>query len=122
MMRVVVTGGRYFDDAPRLFGALDTLHQHRGPITCVIQGGGAGADELARSWAVLRRVPFDTYPADWTRLGRSAGPIRNREMLERSMPDVVVAFEGGAGTADTVRRALRAEIEIIEVEPVRGAA
>ena len=44
------------------------------------------------------------------------------EVLERSMPDVVMAFEGGAGTADTVRRALRAEIEIIEVEPVRGAA
>ena len=60
-MRVVVTGGRYFDDAPRLFGALDTLHQHRGPITCVIQGGGAGADELARSWAVLRRIEEKIY-------------------------------------------------------------
>lgn len=32
-----------------------------------------------------------------------AGPIRNRRMLEQGKPDLVVAFPGGAGTANMVR-------------------
>jgi hypothetical protein len=37
--------------------------------------------------------------AEWERLGRKAGPIRNQRMLEEGKPDLVVAFPGGTGTA-----------------------
>lgn len=114
-MRVLVTGGRDFDDAGRVFDALDALHRHRRPISAVIQGGASGADALARSWANLNRVRVVTYAADWSR-GRRAGPERNEVMIRESEPDLVVAFPGGSGTADAVRRAVHSGLEILQID------
>jgi hypothetical protein len=94
--------------------ALNRLHQERG-ITLVIAGGARGADAMAEWWAKAAGVPRDVYQADWTGLGRKAGPIRNQRMLDEGKPDLVVAFPGGRGTADMVRRCREAGVEIIEV-------
>ena len=48
---------------------------------------------------------------DWKKYGKKAGPLRNQQMLEEGKPDLVVAFPGGNGTADMVRRAKKANIE-----------
>jgi len=52
--------------------------------------------------------------ANWAELGRKAGPIRNQQMLDEGKPNLVVAFPGGRGTADIVRRARAAGIEVVE--------
>jgi len=49
--------------------------------------------------------------ADWETHGRAAGPIRNEKMLTWK-PDLVVAFPGGVGTADLVRRAEAAGVPV----------
>jgi ABC-type sugar transport system substrate-binding protein len=36
-------------------------------------------------------------------------------MLDEGKPDIVVAFPGGTGTADMVRRARKAGVVVIEV-------
>jgi hypothetical protein len=56
------------------------------------------------------------YPADWAKHGRAASPIRNQQMLDEGRPNLVVAFPGGRGTADMVRRARSAGVEVIEVD------
>ena len=63
-----------------------------------------------------RGVPFDVYMADWKRLGRKAGPIRNQRMLVEGKPDLVVAFPGGKGTAGMVTLARNASVEVIVVD------
>ena len=80
------------------------------------QDGHAGADRLAaRIWAALKR-PAEAHPADWKKHGKAAGPIRNQEMLEAEGGiDLVIAFPGGTGTADMVRRAEKAKIEVLVV-------
>jgi hypothetical protein len=113
-MRILVCGGREFTNRPMLDEALNRLHQERG-ITLVIAGGARGADAMAEWWAKAAGVPRDVYQADWTGLGRKAGPIRNQRMLDEGKPDLVVAFPGGRGTADMVRRCREAGVEIIEV-------
>ena len=50
--------------------------------------------------------------ADLLTFGRSAGAIRNRDMLDTGKPDLVVAFSGGRGTADMVRRAGKAGVAV----------
>ena len=55
------------------------------------------------------------YPAPWKRFGPSAGGIRNQQMLDEGKPDLVVAFPGGKGTADMVRRAENAGVKVIKV-------
>lgn len=54
--------------------------------------------------------------ADWDGLGRKAGPIRNQRMLDEGKPDLVVAFPGDKGTADMVRRARTASLEVLEIQ------
>ena len=58
-----------------------------------------------------RAVWCETYPAAWDR-GRRAGPERNQRMIEIGEPDGGVAFPGGCGTADMVRKARAAGLVV----------
>lgn len=111
-MRVVVCGGRHFHNQDRLYAALDDWMP-----ASVAQGGATGADFLAREWCRLRRVPCVTYSANWKEDGPAAGPLRNALMLRDFKPDRVLAFPGGRGTADTVRKARKAGICVSEYAP-----
>lgn len=112
-MRVLVCGGRDYGDRRSVYSELDRLYaQH--PIV-LIAGGARGVDNLAADWAAARSVPKMIYNADWERHGKAAGPIRNQRMIDEGKPDLVVAFPGGRGTADMVKRAKAADIKVIEV-------
>ena len=78
----------------------------------LIHGAARGADSLAGEWASTRAVPVKIFPADWQTHGRSAGHIRNAQMLREGKPDLVVAFPGGRGTADMVAKANAAGITV----------
>lgn len=115
-MRVLVCGGRNFRSPAQVYRFLDDFHAAT-PIDALIQGGcPTGADRFAKEWA--RKTPgIERYErkADWAQHGPSAGPKRNARMLEWK-PDVVIAFAGGRGTADMVRRAKAAGVRVVEVE------
>jgi len=114
MTRVLVCGGRDYDDQRHLNETLDKLHvEHK--FSVVIEGEARGADTLARVWAEGRKVEVAKFPADWKLNGRKAGPIRNRRMLVEGKPDLVVAFPGGTGTAHMVRIAREAGVKTIEI-------
>lgn len=113
-MRVLVCGGRKYSNASRLYGILGKLHRERG-IEQVINGAASGADALASAWARANDVCVTEYPVDWKREGRAGGPRRNQAMLDNEKPDAVVAFAGGLGTADMVRRARAAGVAIWEI-------
>jgi hypothetical protein len=114
-MRVLVCGGRDFNDELAADLALDGLFLPKGSV--VIEGGARGADRLARNWAKLNGCHVQTFLADWQKDGRAAGPIRNQRMIDQGKPDLVIAFPGGRGTADMVRRAKTAGIKVREIEP-----
>ena len=108
-MKVLVCGGRNFDDREFVRIVLDRIHKET-PITGIVHGAAPGADTLAGWWATINEVPNLDYPAPWRTHGKAAGPIRNQMMLDAEKPDMVVAFPGGRGTADMVDRARRAGI------------
>ena len=111
---VLVCGGRSYRDVKMVNVVLDAIDL-KAPIALVMQGAATGADECARAWAARRAVACLSVPADWGRLGRAAGPLRNQRMLDDWSPSVVVAFPGGAGTADMVRRARSGRVPVLEV-------
>lgn len=120
-MRVLVCGGRDYDNRTTVWKALHEVADEHGMIF-LIQGGAKGADSLAREWVrdQMRRAPRRaeggvSFHADWLRYGPKAGPIRNQLMIDEGEPDLVIAFPGGRGTADMVRRARAAGIEVREV-------
>ena len=113
-MRVLVCGGRDFDDALTLGSWLGGIHKNNGPITLLIEGGARGADYMARKFAKWQGIPVKTFRADWGRYGKGAGHIRNKRMLDEGKPDLVVAFEGGRGTANMVEQAERAGVRVLK--------
>lgn len=121
--RVLVCGGRNWQDRDTVWQALYAIPADCGDLILeIIEGGANGADRFARQWAEHCGVPVRTFYADWVKDGRAAGPIRNQRMIDDGKPDLVVAFPGGRGTADMVRRAKAAGIEVREIptpEPAR---
>ena len=116
MKRIIVCGGRDYDDAARIRRVLQKVWAKH-PGATLVQGGARGADRLAREWARANAVPFEEYPADWERDGVRAGFTRNKKMIE--LPGVigVVAFPGGPGTAmmKTLTRARK--IPLYDLDP-----
>lgn len=111
-LRVLVCGGRDFNDALTLGSWLGGIHKDHG-ISVLIHGGARGADFMAGKFAEWQGIPVKVYPADWDKDGKAAGPIRNARMLAEGKPDLVVAFEGGNGTADMVAKAKRAGVKVL---------
>lgn len=90
-MRVLVCGDRNWTDTALLHRELNALHRQN-EITLLIQGEAKGADKLAALWAAKQGVQVLSFPANWEKFGRAAGPVRNRQMLLEGQPDLVVAF------------------------------
>lgn len=117
-MRVLVCGGRDYANKAMVKKTLDEIHA-KSPITCIIHGsnkgkGPQGADKLAMYWAGSTGIKKEAYEADWEEYGNGAGPIRNSVMAE-AKPDIGVAFKGGKGTADMVKKLRKKNIQVIEI-------
>ena len=113
--RIILCGGRDLINHVAFGHAMDVFMQLHGMPRIVIEGGAKGADTLAREWAKYQGIQLIEVPANWNREGLSAGPKRNQLMLDLLEPDMVVAFPGGPGTADMVRRAKAAGVFVYEV-------
>lgn len=114
-MKVLVCGGRDYADYDKVSDVLDTLDEDtQGNVTTIIHGDSRGADSLAGEWARRAGAQEVKCPANWVIWDRAAGPIRNQAMLELG-PDLVVAFPGGAGTRDMVRKARAASVDVLEI-------
>ena len=101
-MRVIIAGGRDFEDYALLKEKCDVLIPDDAVI---ISGCARGADHLGEQYAKERGLTIERHPADWNQYGRSAGMIRNREMAKAA--DSLIAFWDGKskGTANMIRMA-----------------
>jgi hypothetical protein len=123
-MRILVCGGRTYDDRDAVWHTLDDYQRRHGPIT-IIQGGATGADALAKEWCYRQpSVTLITVPANWEDLSPRDALIRTRadgskydanadirrdaEMLDER-PDLILAFPGNRGTRYILRRAENAK-------------
>lgn len=110
-MRVIVCGGRDYDDETTVIEVLSALDP---TAVTIVHGAARGADKLAASVARGFGHYVQPYPADWKRHGKAAGPIRNQQMLDAGA-DLVIAFPGGRGTAHMVEIARAAGVPVMEV-------
>jgi YspA, cpYpsA-related SLOG family len=126
---IIVCGGRAFDNVAHANAVLNRLH-FAVPIGAVHVGSQRGADGYAIDWAHLegacespgeRTITYEIHEAAWHEFGRSAGPRRNSAMLAKAQPDFVVAFPGGRGTDDMVRKALDAGLSVLTSDWILAA-
>ncbi len=103
--KILVSGSRGWSDKRIIREALP-----KGGNVTVVHGGALGADQLASEVAQERGFAEWVFTPDWEGLGRKAGPIRNRNMLEQTDPDEVLVFWDGKsrGTKNMLDLANRA--------------
>lgn len=111
----LVCGGRDFADLAAFEGIMSDLVELGGRPAVVVHGGASGADAMAGEWARVMGINCVVYHADWKTHGKAAGPMRNQKMLDDMKPDLVVAMPGGRGTADMIRRAKAAGVEMATI-------
>lgn len=109
--KIIVTGSRRYTDRNHVFTTLDAIRAEMGELW-VFQGDQEGADALALEWARSRFQAYGGLPANWPKFGKPAGPIRNGDMLNLFQPDLVVAFPGGTGTDNMVKKAKAAGVPV----------
>lgn len=117
-MKTIIAGGRDHIFTRKDFELLD---QYRGilPITEVVSGGATGADRMGEIWAESRKIPICKKTPDT--LGGvipfwQAALHRNQAMADYA--NALIAFPGGSGTADMIRRATEQKLVVIVVKNV----
>lgn len=110
-MRVAVVGSRFFTDYDYVKSCLDAIGGVD-KIDVIISGGARGADSLGERYARENGIEFVLFAADWDKHGKAAGPIRNKQLIEEGKPDLVVAFNPGKGTRNTISHAEQNNIEL----------
>ena len=93
--KLIVAGGRDFNDYYRLSAALHELANgvYKNHAVSIVSGMARGADIRAVRFAREHNVMLYEFPADWNRFGNAAGIIRNEEMGR--FADGVLAFWDG---------------------------
>lgn len=112
MFRVIVAGGRDFNNYAGLAASLDYLLKNINDEIQIVCGMARGADRLGEQYAKERGYKVIYMPADWDIDGRSAGFKRNIKMAEYA--DALVAFWDGksSGTRHMIETAKSKGLDI----------
>jgi hypothetical protein len=101
-MRIGIVGSRTFDNYELLVNTLSIFAEG---IDVIVSGGAQGADSLAAKYANDLEVDCLVLKPDWDKNGKSAGFIRNQQIVDAS--DMIIAFWDGKskGTEDLINKA-----------------
>lgn len=116
MTRIIVAGGRDFDDYEYLCKELDGILDQIDGDKEIVSGTAKGADSLGTRYGKEHGIPVKEFKPNWRQYGRAAGIIRNQEMLDYASEEtpLVVAFWDGQskGTHDMIRKATHSHAEL----------
>jgi len=112
--RVLVTGSRDWPWVDVILSELLDVRENLGDFILVSGACPTGADSIAEMVCEWEGLEVERHPANWS-LGRSAGFIRNSEMVKLGAT-VCVAFikDGSKGATHTAGLAIGAGIPLIK--------
>lgn len=113
--KVIIAGGRDFSDYALLSEKCDYYLGEKTNVE-VVSGGAKGADNLGERYAKERNIPVKLFLADWVKLGKRAGFVRNAEMAEYA--DALIAFwdKSSKGTKHMIDTANEKELSVKVVQ------
>lgn len=121
-LRVIIAGGRDFDDFPLLMDRCIEILSERTKDSNyekirIVSGTARGADKLGEQYANVAHYDISRFPADWDSLGKRAGYVRNVEMAKYASEDnggMLITFWDGKsrGTKHMINLAKRYGLEV----------
>lgn len=120
-LRLIVAGTRTFLEQQLFYSTLDTLlsdyPEYKYKIV-IVSGCAKGADSMAIAYAKDHDYEIKKFPAEWDKLGKSAGVRRNIQMAQYASDikhtGLLVAFWDGKspGTKHMIDTAIRYKIPV----------
>lgn len=122
----MIVGSRGYTDYASFKAKCDALLADKTDIE-IVSGGASGTDAMAERYARELGYSLQIFPAEWSRYGKRAGYVRNREMhvYISTFPERgVIAFWDGQskGTAQSFALAKEFDnpIRSIRINPRHG--
>lgn len=103
-MKIVIAGSRKYNNYEEAKEFIESCIKDDSPHV-IMSGGCRGADKLGERYAEEKGYELRCFAAEWSRLGKAAGPLRNKIMAEEA--DVVICFWDGksSGTKSMIELA-----------------
>jgi len=105
MIKLGISGSRQFSDYDRI--KADILKSFNpSEISIIISGGAIGVDKLCERFAEEFNIPIELHKPEYTKYGRMAPIIRNKEIVDNC--DILIAWpleEVSRGTYFTINYA-----------------
>lgn len=99
-MKVIIAGSRYPSNKAVL-NVLDSLITNE-VEKLILYTSNTGVPGISAHWAEENNKKVSYYSLNHDQ-GRAASAVRNRNMLSKESPDLVIAFPGGSGVRDLVK-------------------
>ncbi len=77
-MKLIIAGSRDIYDYTLIKDYIDS--QCKFDITEIVSGTCSGVDTCGERYAKEHNIKLTKFPANWTKYGKAAGPIRNQSM------------------------------------------
>lgn len=111
-MKLAIVGSRSFNNYSLFKQVMESLSDK---IEEIISGGADGADTLAGRYANENKIPLTIFQPNWDKYKKSAGIIRNKQIVDRAQK--VIAFWDGKspGTKYTIEyaKSQKKDVQII---------
>lgn len=90
--KLMISGSRSIRNLKIIFDELEKIYAAH-PDLILISGGAKGVDSIAEEWGRFRKLPIEQHKPDWSKYGKGAGIVRNKEMVLAA--DYVLIFWDG---------------------------
>jgi hypothetical protein len=112
-MKVIIAGSRTINNIELVEKA---IKESGFEITEVVCGCCEGVDTQGELWALKNGIPVKQFPADWKKFGKSAGPLRNKEMVNYGEALLAIHANNSKGTRHIIDYAKRKGIPVFVIE------
>lgn len=103
---LLVSGSRNIIDSRIVFNCLDEIFsQHE--FDTILEGGAKGVDCLAKLYGICYNMNVITKTPDW-KLGKSAGILRNEEMVQECDKGIAIWDGKSKGTEHCIKELKKA--------------
>lgn len=83
ILKLMVCGSRTITNRTLIFTNIDKfISENPDKKIIIIEGEARGVDSIAKDYALINHLDIMSFPANWSKYGRSAGMIRNEEMVK----------------------------------------
>lgn len=106
---LAIVGSRSFSDYDLMCREIELFCPN---VTKIVSGGAKGADTLGERYASEHDIPTEILLPDWKAYGKSAGILRNKDIVAASTH--VIAFWDGVspGTKHSIQEARKKKKEL----------